>query len=147
MKSTLLPYAVFLSLMGCDLPQKSPEEIQKDLQAEDEYKADSATRDPARLQIKEYLLSDKEPSVKDVMWFTPYTLSVAKFTNGGSEDGFADYICTVLQQHGWDDHKITVNVIDMRKVLKEKTFDIVGSANCDFDLINQPPTFVDFTKK
>jgi len=55
----------------------------------------------AREDFKKYLQSTKEKTVLDAMWSKSFNdspiISVSVLDNGGSRDGFAEYICMTLK--------------------------------------------------
>lgn len=78
--------------------------------------------------FKAYLLSGKEPKVKDATWMTDQNLYVGVIDDGSRRDGFAEYLCIAAADHGVSPYLI--KIIDISKVVKDKTFVELGKANC-----------------
>lgn len=72
--------------------------------------------------------SGKEPKVKDATWMTDKNLYVGVTNDGTRRDGFADYICSVADDHGLKPQM--VKVIDVVKVVRTGKFVELGKAYC-----------------
>jgi len=95
---------------------------------------------PEQEAFKAYLLSGKEPKVKDATWMTDTNLYVGMIDDGSSRDGFAQYLCQAAQDHGVQADLI--KIVDAAKVLREKKFVEIGSTYCP--KISEPETEVKF---
>lgn len=78
--------------------------------------------------FKAYLLSGKEPKVKDATWMTDTNLYVAVMDDGGRNDGFAEYLCMEAASQGVS--PALIKVVDMAKVIRDKKFVELGKAYC-----------------
>ncbi|MGE4337620.1 MAG: hypothetical protein AB7E55_16815 [Pigmentiphaga sp.] len=81
-------------------------------------------------QVVDHFVSKAEPTVKDAIWTKPDIFKVAVFDNGRPRDGYADYVCSVLDDFGFKDQKIWVQVIDMGKLLQKNKWVKLGEAHC-----------------
>lgn len=91
---------------------------------------------------KETVLSDKqqaiialfqsgaEPSIKDAVWAGSDHLRVGMFDNGTKRDGFADYVCQVLYDHGITGVRVTIN--DIIKITRDNDWVTIGKSNCRY---------------
>jgi hypothetical protein len=98
-----------------------------------------------RNKVIDYLKSGEEPTVKDAVWTQDTILKVGVIDNGKNRDGFANYICSVLHDHKFRDTEIWVQIIDIDKVVSEKSFVKIGEAHCTFD--ETSPAIVEFPVK
>lgn len=89
----------------------------------------SAAPNPAQKAFVTYLVkSGKEPKVKDATWATDRNLYVGVIDDKTRRDGYADYICSVA-----DDHGVTpklVKVIDIVKLVRTGKFVELGRSRC-----------------
>ncbi len=83
-----------------------------------------AQRDFATYLVK----SGKEPKVKDATWATDRNLYVGVIDDGSRRDGFAEYICSVADDHGLRPE--LVKAIDVVKVARTGKFVELGKAYC-----------------
>lgn len=84
----------------------------------------------AQQQVTKYFISSEEPTVKDATWTAPSIFKVGVLNDGSRRDGYAEYVCMVLYEHGLKGNKVWVHVIDIEKVIKEKRFVKLGEAQC-----------------
>ena len=86
---------------------------------------------PARREVvQKYFKSGKEPKVKDALWTTDNLFKVGVFDDGTSRDGYANYVCNVLYENGFEGSKIGVQVIDIGKLVKDGDWVKLGEARC-----------------
>lgn len=78
--------------------------------------------------VLNYLKSGQEPSVKDAIWSTDYTLKLGMLNNGQNRDGFAAYMCQVLADQGI--RNVTVHVVDIAKLSITGKWVKMGEARC-----------------
>ena len=81
-------------------------------------------------QVVDHFVSKAEPTVKDAIWTKEDIFKVAVFDNGRPRDGYADYVCSVLDDFGFKDQKIWVQVIDMGKLLQKNKWVKLGESHC-----------------
>ncbi len=72
--------------------------------------------------------SGKEPRVKDATWLTDSSLYVGVFDDHSRRDGFANYICSVAEDHGVRPE--LVKVIDIVKLVRTGKFIEIGKSRC-----------------
>lgn len=95
---------------------------------------------PEQEAFKAYLLSGKEPKVKDATWMTDTNLYVGVVDDGQRRDGFAEYLCMAAGDHGVQADLI--KIVDVNKVINEKKFVALGQADCPKN--SEPATEVKF---
>tara|TARA_R110002050_G_scaffold269917_1_gene412441 strand:- start:55418 stop:55720 length:303 start_codon:yes stop_codon:yes gene_type:complete len=78
--------------------------------------------------IKNYFISENEPSVKDAVWTDDHIFKVGVLDNGSNRDGFADYVCLELNQKGLKD--TLVRVVDIAAIQKGKWVNL-GTSHCN----------------
>ncbi|APG24069.1 hypothetical protein [Syntrophotalea acetylenica] len=83
-----------------------------------------------RQEVLRYLKSGQEPQVKDAMWATDFLLKIGVFDNGSQRDGFADYVCLVLAEHGMSGQSIRIEIIDYGSVVRGENWKVLGGAEC-----------------
>jgi len=77
-----------------------------------------------------YFKSGEEKSVLDASWTGSRYFAVGRYNTGGKQDGFAMYVCVVLDDFGFKGKKISVTVIDIVKLKQTKDWSVIGRANC-----------------
>ncbi|MGQ7959900.1 hypothetical protein ACUTAF_19645 [Pseudomonas sp. SP16.1] len=90
-----------------------------------------ATAKPNQAQndfITYLVKSGEEPKVKDAVWMTDRNLYVGVIDDGSSRDGFAEYICSVADDHGLKPS--LVKIIDIVKVSRTGKFVELGKTYC-----------------
>lgn len=88
----------------------------------------AAALEQKREAVKNYFISDAEPSVKDAAWTTPTTFKIGVIDDKTNRNGFAQYVCQELALR--DLHDITVHVIDVVKLARDKKWIDLGVADC-----------------
>ncbi|EGQ8491662.1 hypothetical protein NM092_002546 [Vibrio cholerae] len=84
----------------------------------------------AQQKVTEYFISSEEPKVKDATWTAPDIFKVGVFDDGSRRNGYAEYVCMVLYDHGLKGKKVWVHVVDIEKVINDKRFVKLGEAQC-----------------
>lgn len=92
--------------------------------------AQAFERTDAQQKVTEYFISSEEPKVKDATWTAPDIFKVGVFDDGSRRNGYAEYVCMVLYDHGLKGKKVWVHVVDIEKVINEKRFVKLGEAQC-----------------
>lgn len=85
---------------------------------------------PVHDRVKAYFDGADEPSVFEAVWFNQNFLRLTRRLDGGRQDGFAQYVCSVLQTDFRMKNRITVEVIDVIKLVQSKKWEIIGRAIC-----------------
>ena len=93
---------------------------------------DNSITQAEKEKIVNYFKSDKEPTVKDATWKTDSSFSVGVIDDGTNRDGFAEYVCQVLN-NDFDikGKRVFVSVIDIAKLNSEGKWINLGIANCN----------------
>jgi len=81
--------------------------------------------------IVNYFQSNEEPSVKAAIWTSKDTFKVGVFDDRTRRDGYAEYVCQVLYEHGLKGHKIWVQVLDVIKLTRDGDWVKLGEAHCE----------------
>ncbi|MHA3104682.1 hypothetical protein [Acinetobacter sp. ANC 3791] len=76
-------------------------------------------------------LTKSEPTVKDAVWSNSSTLKVGVINNGANRDGYAQYICEVLNQKGQQGKQVTVKIIDIQKLVSTNKWETIGEKHCN----------------
>lgn len=71
-----------------------------------------------------------EPKVKDAIWASPGVLKAGVYADGTSKDGYAQYLCMVLYDHGFKGKSVLVRVIDIVKLTRDDKWVNIGKATC-----------------
>lgn len=91
----------------------------------------SNLNDDLREKIKQYFLSDKEPTVKDATWTSDYMFKVGVIYDGTNREGFVNYVCEILRSDfGISDEKLIVEVIDIQKLVDTNKWIELGQSIC-----------------
>ncbi len=69
-----------------------------------------------------------EPTIKDFAWKGP-SLWIGVLDDGSRRDGYAQYVCTLLAEHGVRD-KVHVRIMDVAKAAVAKKTVELGDAWC-----------------
>ncbi len=80
--------------------------------------------------VKNHFISDKEKTTKDALWTTEDIFKVGVFDDGSNRNGYAEYVCLILLQHGFKGKNIWVHVIDISKLLQNKEWVKLGDTFC-----------------
>lgn len=71
-----------------------------------------------------------EPKVKDAIWTRPDVFKVGVYDDGSKRDGFALYVCQVLAENGFGGDRVTVQVVDIVRLVANGEWIKLGSARC-----------------
>lgn len=82
-------------------------------------------------KVINHFKSSEEPSVKDAVWASETILMVGRSADGTRQDGFAMYVCNILNDYGFKGEGVMVNVIDIVKLVKAKEWKSIGSTICE----------------
>lgn len=89
-----------------------------------QYKADES-RQAAITAIKK-----DSSKVKDALWTSATRLKIGVLDDGTPRHGFASYTCGLLTELGFTDIKVTVDVIDIAKLVQTNKWHTLGTARC-----------------
>lgn len=88
------------------------------------------TYSPAHTKVQDYFKSEEEPSVKDALWTTERILKIGMFDTGSPRDGYAEYACQVLYEHGFKGRRVWVQIVDIVKLTRKGKWERIGEARC-----------------
>jgi hypothetical protein len=75
----------------------------------------AASQNP--ISVEDYFKSDEEPKVLDALWTDESVLKVGVRDYGSGIDGYAQYVCLVLNGKGFKGKDVLVRVIDLPKLI------------------------------
>ena len=71
-----------------------------------------------------------EKTVFEAVWFNPQYLKLTRHKTPTKQDGFAQYICTVIAETGYKGRYIDVEIIDVLPLVQRKQWNVIGKARC-----------------
>jgi hypothetical protein len=71
-----------------------------------------------------------EKAAKDAVWTSPTTFKVGVMNNGSNRDGYAQYVCMVLNDFGFKGKGVLVRIVDYGKLVRDGSWDNLGTAHC-----------------
>jgi hypothetical protein len=74
--------------------------------------------------------SDKEKTAKDAVWTNRAIFKVGVFDNGSRRDGYAEYVCFALYDHGFKGKRVWVQIIDWAQLMRDGKWVKLGEARC-----------------
>jgi len=81
-------------------------------------------------KIVKLFKSSKEKTAKDAIWTKRNVFKVAVISDGSNRNGYAEYVCSTLYEHGFKGKKVWVQVIDIMELTKNETWVKLGEARC-----------------
>lgn len=97
---------------------------------------------PEHDKAQRHFQSDAEPTAKDAIWTAPDIFKIGVQDNGANRDGYAEYACSVLNEHGFAGKRIWVQIIDIDKLVREQRWVKLGETWCASS--SEPPTVIEF---
>lgn len=85
--------------------------------------------DNIRASIQKRFQSSQEPTAKDAIWTTRGTFKVGVTDNGKNRDGYAEYVCSIVREHGVKD-QVRVEIIDILKLVRTNKWIKLGECIC-----------------
>ncbi|HFG2459908.1 TPA: hypothetical protein ACGGC0_003501 [Acinetobacter baumannii] len=85
--------------------------------------------DEARQVVVEHFKKN-EKIAKDSVWTSKSIFKVGVIDNGRSRDGYANYVCQVLNDFGFKNAEISVQIIDIQKLVSTNKWKKLGEAQC-----------------
>ncbi|MDZ5457881.1 hypothetical protein [Azohydromonas lata] len=85
---------------------------------------------PAQEAVLRQFKSPAEKTAKDALWTSPSMFRVGVIDNGSSRDGYASYVCEVVTEQGLAGRGISVQVIDVQKLVRTNKWVALGEARC-----------------
>ncbi|MGJ8619584.1 MAG: hypothetical protein ACSHWN_04570 [Methylophilaceae bacterium] len=124
-----------MAIIGCSCSQDAPPGneviIETTAEMQIETEAESTKRDPAKEKVMAHFISDEEPTAKDASWTADDIFKIGVIDNGENRNGYAEYACQVLNDHGLNNQNIWVQIIDIEKVVNNQEFQKLGEAHCN----------------
>ncbi len=77
-----------------------------------------------------YFTGKSEPTTKDAVWTSDQMFKVGVIDNGTNRDGYALYVCGVLNEYNMGGKYIQVQVIDIVKLKRQKKWVKLGKQRC-----------------
>ena len=74
--------------------------------------------------------SGTEPLVKDAIWTADRMFKVGVLDNGTPRDGYAQYVCESLYDHGFKGRQVSVHVVDIALLKRTGKWVRLGEARC-----------------
>lgn len=87
--------------------------------------------DKSRDEVKQIFISKQEPTAIDAIWTSDTVFKVGVHDNGSSRDGYAEYVCQVLYEHGFKGKNVLVRVVDIDKIVQTGEWVNLGTAQCN----------------
>lgn len=81
-------------------------------------------------RVKRQFQSNEEKTAKDAIWTARDIFKVGVVNDGSNRDGYANYVCEVLYEHGFKGQQIWVQVIDIIKLTRKGQWVKLGEARC-----------------
>jgi len=72
--------------------------------------------------------SDDEPTTLQADWISESIFVVGIMNDNTKRNGYAQYVCTTLHEHGFNN--VNVQVVDATKMIDENELAIIGYARC-----------------
>lgn len=88
------------------------------------------TYSPQHEAVQHLFQSNEEKTAKDAIWTARDTFKVGVIDDGTKRDGYANYVCQVLQDYGFNGKKIWVQVIDIVKLTNTGKWIKLGESHC-----------------
>lgn len=79
--------------------------------------------------IIDYLKKNEE-KVMDATWTSTRVLKVGVINDGTRRDGYAQYVCNIVDDGGLSGFEISVKVIDIQKLANQGQWETLGKATC-----------------
>lgn len=83
-----------------------------------------------QIAVEDYFKSDEEPKVLDALWTDESVFKVGVLDDGTGRDGYAQYVCLVLNKKGFKGKNVLVRVIDLPKLIETDQWVNLGTAFC-----------------
>jgi purine nucleoside permease len=80
--------------------------------------------------VLRHFQSGAEPKVKDAIWTAEEIFKVGVIPDGTSRNGYADYVCEVLYDHGLKGKKVWVHVVDIVALKRTGKWVRLGESHC-----------------
>lgn len=81
-------------------------------------------------KVKKLFQSNEEKTAKDAIWTARDIFKVGVINDGTSRDGYAQYVCSVLDDYGFKGKGVWVQIIDIVKLTNNGKWVKLGEARC-----------------
>ena len=78
--------------------------------------------------VVKHFQSNAEKTAKDAIWTAEDVFKVGVIDDGGSRDGYAQYVCAELNSRGF--HNVSVKIVDIVLLTRQGKWKTIGSARC-----------------
>ncbi len=85
---------------------------------------------PGQEAVLRQFKSPAEKKAKDALWTSQSMFKVGVIDDGTRRDGYAGYVCEVIADHGLSGRGISVQVIDIQKLVRTNKWVALGEARC-----------------
>jgi hypothetical protein len=82
-------------------------------------------------EVKKFFRSNEEKTAKDASWTAQDIFKVGVINDGTSRNGYAQYVCSVLNDYGFKGKKVWVQIIDIVKLTSDGKWVNLGEAHCN----------------
>jgi len=81
-------------------------------------------------KVKTLFQSNEEKTAKDAVWTARDIFKVGVINDGTSRNGYAQYVCSVLDDYGFKGKGVWVQIIDIVKLTNNGKWVKLGEARC-----------------
>lgn len=81
-------------------------------------------------KVKKLFQSNEEKAAKDAIWTSIDIFKIGVINDGRRRDGYADYVCQVLYDYGFQGKKVWVQIIDIVKLTRNGDWIKLGESHC-----------------
>jgi hypothetical protein len=80
--------------------------------------------------VKKLFQSNEEKTAKDAVWTANNIFKVGVISDGTNRNGYAQYVCSVLDDYGFNGKGIWVQIIDIVKLTNNGKWEKLGESRC-----------------
>ncbi|HEY9200007.1 MAG TPA: hypothetical protein VIQ81_00295 [Gammaproteobacteria bacterium] len=81
-------------------------------------------------EVEKLFKSNEEKTTKDAIWTANNIFKVGVINDGSNRNGYAQYVCSVLDDYGFKGKGIWVQVIDIVKLTSNGKWVKLGESRC-----------------
>lgn len=90
----------------------------------------AASYGPQNDKVVRIFQGSDEPTAKDAVWTAKDIFKVGVIDDGSRRDGYAKYVCEVLNEEGFGGKGVWVQIIDIIKLTRSDKWVKLGEAHC-----------------
>jgi hypothetical protein len=94
------------------------------------FQANSETYSAKHEQITQRFQGNEEKTAKDAIWTARDIFKVGVIDDGSRRDGYADYVCQILYDYGFEGEKVWVQVVDIVQLSRNGEWVKLGESRC-----------------